>query len=122
MQWGQTFFQDVRHAHVTEVVTYERPGLFVISIDATFARHIHDVDGGEGVYVAIESWEVKTRRSEITFEGTEYRPRPGDVITRTIGGETFEYEVTADDNEQCFRDYDRFKDSIVIHTAQRTIT
>lgn len=123
MQWGSDWFHDMRNQHLSQTITYSRPGKFTIAaLPATFSRTTRTLDDGNGVLVAYESWAFVIRRADLVDGATRVTPAVGDVLSYVRDGVTYKYDVTNQGGEACWRDHDRFKHSIVVYTDhyQRT--
>lgn len=116
MQWGSDWFQEMRDQHLSQLVTYERPGKFIlVDINATVSRAQHAVDAGNGVSIAYEDWAFIIKRAQLSFDGLPVLPQVGDKIAYEIGGKVYHYDVSNSSGGPPWRDHDRFKDSIEVY-------
>lgn len=119
-QWGSDWHEQMRHAHLTQPVTYVRPGVFTVTLAATFGASSRDIDDGNGVLLSVETYDFKVRRADLLYGDppVTFLPHPGDRISFARGSNVYWYDVNYHGGEPPWVEHDRFKDTIVIHTDQ----
>lgn len=114
---GLEWLSSQRHTHMTETVVYSRASATPVSVSlsATPLRIARDAASEQNVAINSEFMDWRFRRSDLTANGIA-KPRPGDLVTQTIGEDEIVWEVIERDGLPCFGP----SDSERIDTTVRT--
>ena len=86
------WLQDQRHKHLARTVTYIR-GPSSVELQATAGRTSFEVVDENGILQEHESRDWLVRAEDLVLDGLKIKPRPGDVVSETLGGVTHKYTV-----------------------------
>jgi hypothetical protein len=104
-------------AHASTSVTYWR-GSSSVAINTTVGRSERLATAEDGVQVKIESVDFLVDTADLVVDGVEIRPRSGDRITRSVGGQELTYAVAPLAGEPEFSFIDSTRDRMRVHTKR----
>lgn len=93
LQTGSAWLSGVMKAHVSTSITYRRGQNSVTISNATIGRSSSDVIDQTQMLVKKESCDFIFDASQLVLNSVIVQPQEGDLITRTMGSETWTYEV-----------------------------
>lgn len=105
------WFDSQRRSFFSRDITISGGGLSATTVKASIGSSVFETTNDYG---AIERWEA--RDYIITRTDLARLPEPGDIISETIGGTTYTYEVVSPRGIPVWEPADSYNVAISIHT------
>ena len=117
LRQGAAFRNQIRHAHMTDLVSYVRGESDPISINATVGRTEFDQADNDGLILQYKSRDFIVRTIDLEIDSIATTPLKGDVIIETDSDGTMHYfEATPFNGGPVWEWGDQHRNSIRIHT------
>jgi hypothetical protein len=117
LQTASIWLDGVRHSHLVQSVTYVRPSVGQVIVNATLGATVYEIDDSQGIGIKTESRDFILRADDLVLAGQKELPEAGDRIEVTLNGVKQTYEVMPLGGEPS-RDSDRYKEVLRVHSKQ----
>jgi hypothetical protein len=116
LEQSSDWLEDMRTAHATRQVTYERDGL-QMEVAATVGETVFRINDAYGAEVRHVRRDFLVLADDLVLGGAKTLPERGDRIREAVGGKVYVHEVMGPGgNEPDWRYSDPYRKTLRIHT------
>lgn len=114
---GAAWLARQRREHLSELVTYERPGTGSVELSAMPDESAAEIDSGDGYRETVRSIDFKFSADDLLLGAEPVEPKAGDLIYRDVPGGREICQVTTLAGEP-WRYTDAHRRTIRVHTKR----